>query len=141
MMRLTLTPVTHSIKLIAAGAVSFYVNHLVTKRITQFTYGVSSSILYQPFNPEHVKREQKSYLDAAGNKYIPGHFKIILPRVRHLSPFIHPPRKSRYIAGYGGPGGPGSAVQLHLCNRRCSTATGRPVNYQIHWHAQYPGVD
>ena len=92
MMWLTLTPFTHSYKAIAIGAVSFYVEHLVAERITQFTYGVSSSILYQPFNPEHAMREEKSYLDPAGNKYIPDHFKTILPRVRHLSFFINPPR-------------------------------------------------
>jgi hypothetical protein len=88
MTRLSLTSVTGSNKAVAVGAVSFHVDHFVTGRIAKFTYGAPSSILYQAFNPEHVRREQKSYLDAAGDKRIPGHFETMLSRVRFPPPFV-----------------------------------------------------
>ena len=83
MVWLTLTPVTDRNKAVAVGAVLFHVDHFVTGRIAKFTYGAPSSIFYQPFNPEHVKREKKSYLDVAGDKVIPSHFATMLSRVCH----------------------------------------------------------
>ena len=68
MMRLTLTLVAHSNKAVAVGAVLFHVDHFVTRRIAKFTYGTQYRIIYQPFDPEHVKREWRSLLDAAGDK-------------------------------------------------------------------------
>jgi hypothetical protein len=88
MVWLTLTPVTDRNKAVAVGAVSFHVNHFVTGRIAKFTYGAHSHVAYQSFNPEHVNREWKSYIDLAGNKRIPDHFETMLSRVRHLSPFL-----------------------------------------------------
>jgi len=73
-------PDTQTNKAVAVGAVSFYVDHFVTGRISKFTYGASGSILYQSFNPEHVRREHKSYLDAAGDRRIPDHFGAMLLR-------------------------------------------------------------
>jgi hypothetical protein len=83
MMWATLTPVTHSNKAVAVGAVSFYVDNFVIGRISKFTYGAPSSVLYQPSNPEHVKRGQRLYLDPAGNKRILDHFETMLSRVCH----------------------------------------------------------
>jgi hypothetical protein len=83
-MWLILTLVTGSNKAVAVGAVSFHVDHFVTGRIAKFTYGTSGGILYQPFNPEHVKREKKAYLNAAGDKRIGDHFTAMLSRVWHL---------------------------------------------------------
>ena len=88
MVWLTLTPVTDRNKAVAVGAVSFHVNHFVTGRIAKFTYGVPSHVAYQSFNPEHVNRERKSFLDCAESKRIPDHFETMLSRVRHLPPFL-----------------------------------------------------
>jgi hypothetical protein len=47
----------------------------------RFTYGVPCSVIYQPFDPEHVKRECKSYIDIEGDKRIPDAFKAMLSKV------------------------------------------------------------
>ena len=83
-----LTLVPCSDKAVAVGAVSFYVDYFVTGRIAKFTYGVSCNALYRPFDPEHVKREDKSWLDAVGQKWIPNCFEIMLSRVCHSSSFV-----------------------------------------------------
>jgi len=73
-------PDTHTNKAVAVGAVSFYVDHFVTGRISKFTYGVPGNTIYQAYNPEHVQREHKSYLDLAGERRIPDHFGAMLSR-------------------------------------------------------------
>jgi hypothetical protein len=87
----TLTPATHSNKAVAVGAVSYYLDHFVTGRISKFTYGAACCITYQPSNPEHVRRGHKSYLDAAGEKTLPDFFQTMLLRVRHPPSSITPP--------------------------------------------------
>jgi len=79
----TLTPVTHSNKAVAVGAISFYVDHFVTGRISKFTYGAACSVPYHFFNPEHRRREHLSFLNPGGEKRIPEYFETMLPRVRH----------------------------------------------------------
>lgn len=77
-----LTPVTHSNKAVAVGAVSFRLDHFVTARIAKFTFGASCSRSYEPSNPEHVKRDRKTFLDLIGDKWVPDCFETMLPRVR-----------------------------------------------------------
>ena len=84
----TLTPVTHSNKAVAVGAVLFYVDHFVTGRISKFTYGASGDSHYHPSNREHVRRKKKTYLDAEGERRVPGHFRSLLLRVRHPPPIL-----------------------------------------------------
>ena len=86
-----LTRAIHSNKAVAVGAVSFYLDHFVTARIAKFTYGSSCSRRYEPFNPEHVRRDAKSYLDPVGNKWVPDSFEIMLPRVRRYIFIFDPP--------------------------------------------------
>ena len=112
----TITPVTHSNKAVAIGAASYYVDRFVAGRISKFTYGVSCNTPYQPSNPEHVKREHKSYINAAGERCVRESFRTMLQRVRRQPPFVNPPRQSHPIAGYYGSGGPGAAVQPPLRN-------------------------
>jgi hypothetical protein len=78
-----LTLVTRSNKAVAVGAVSYYVDRFVTGRISKFTYGVPCSTLYDPSDPEHVRRERQSFVNSMGEKCIPGHFDTMLSRVRH----------------------------------------------------------
>ena len=66
----------------AIGAVSYYVDHFVTGRLSKFTYGVPCSALYNPSNPEHVRRSHKSYVDGMGDKRVLGFFETMLTRVR-----------------------------------------------------------
>jgi len=79
-----LTLVTHSNKAVAVGAASFYVDHFVTGRISRFTYGAPSAVSYQSSNHEHLRRKKKIYMDAAGDRRVPGHFESMLLRVCHL---------------------------------------------------------
>ena len=78
-----LTLFTYRNKAVAVGAISYYVDHLVTGRISKFTYGTPCSIPYEPFNPEHVRREYKSYFDPLGKKRVPDSFATLLLRVCH----------------------------------------------------------
>ena len=75
---------------IAVGATPPRVDHFVAGRISKFTYGICDSVPYQPFNPEHSKREQLSHLNPAGEKHIPGCFTVMLPRVCHSPLPINP---------------------------------------------------
>ena len=75
-------------KAVAIGAVSYYVDHFVTGRISRFAYGVPNAAPYNPTNPEHVRREHKSYIGAVGGKYVRGHFETMLPRVRHAQDLL-----------------------------------------------------
>ena len=135
MIGLALTRDTDSNKAVAVGAVSFYLNHFVTGRISKFTYGTSFHTAYIPSDPDHVSREHKTFVDPAGEKRVPGRFDSMLLRVRHLSFFYtDSPRQIRYITGYYGSGGPGTPTPPSSHNPRRSTATGLRENFQVHWY-------
>ena len=70
-------------KAVAIGAISYYIDHFVIGRISKFTYGVLSNTLFDPSNPDHIRRSRQSIVDAMGDKRIPGRFNIMLTRVRH----------------------------------------------------------
>ena len=78
----------HRNKAVAVGAISLYAGHVVTGRISRFTYGTVHHVSYEPLNPEHVKREHKTFLDASGDRRVPGYFDIMLLGVCHLPPFL-----------------------------------------------------
>jgi len=71
---------THSNKAVAIGAISYYIDRFVTTRILKFTYGVPCVVAYSSFNIDHLRRAQKAYIDAAGDKCVPGHFVTMLSR-------------------------------------------------------------
>ena len=75
-------------KAVAIGAVSYYIDHFVTTRISKFTYGLLGNTLYDPSNPEHVRRANKSFVNAMGDKRIPDGFEIMLTRVRGEQPLL-----------------------------------------------------
>jgi hypothetical protein len=68
-------------KAVAVGAVSFYINRFVKGRLSRFTYGTPCSTFYRPSNPEHAKREHKTYLNVLGDKYVPDAFMSMLSKV------------------------------------------------------------
>lgn len=49
-------------------------------RISKFTYGVTGWVVYDHSNPEHVKRDRKSFVNAQGRKCIPGYFQTMLSK-------------------------------------------------------------
>ena len=53
-------------KAVAAGAIAYYLDHPVVRRIVRYTYGMPGSILYDPSDPEHRKRAYKKHLGMAG---------------------------------------------------------------------------
>ncbi|KAF8868964.1 hypothetical protein BD779DRAFT_1582049, partial [Infundibulicybe gibba] len=59
-------PDTHVNKAVADGAVSFYIDHFVSVRVSKRTYGCACNIQYDPGNAEHVQRVSKTYIDLAG---------------------------------------------------------------------------
>ena len=65
------------------GAVVFYINHFVQGRVSKFTYGIPGWVVYTPSNPEHVKREYKTFINAEGKKCIRSYFTTMLPKVWH----------------------------------------------------------
>jgi len=64
----------------SVGAISFYIDHHVKRRVLRFTFGVLRDVAYEPSNPEHVAREHKSYLDVTGEKFLPDSFTTILSK-------------------------------------------------------------
>ena len=75
-------------KAVAIRAVPYYVDHFVTTRISKFTYCVLGNIVYDPSNPEHVRRIHQSWVDAVGDGCIAGHLDTMLIRVCHAQPLL-----------------------------------------------------
>ncbi|KIJ08851.1 hypothetical protein PAXINDRAFT_88280 [Paxillus involutus ATCC 200175] len=71
-------PASHVNKAVADGAVSFYIDHLVTSRTSRFTYGVECCHFYDPSLAEHREREQARFSDPSGNIMLPKVFFSIL---------------------------------------------------------------
>ena len=74
----------YSNKAVAVGAASYFVDHLMMERASKFTYGVPNHTLYNPSNPEQVRREHKSFINPMGEKRIPGHFVTMLSQARYV---------------------------------------------------------
>ncbi|PBK90617.1 hypothetical protein ARMGADRAFT_1166927 [Armillaria gallica] len=60
-------PDGHVSKAVADGGMSFYVDRTVSVRFSQFSYGVRTSRLFDPKDPQHQKRKEKAYTDAEGD--------------------------------------------------------------------------
>jgi len=73
-------PDTNTNKAVAVGAVSFYIDRFVRGRISKFTYGVPYSAIYNPYNPEHVKRKDKTHIDLEGDMCVPDAFTTLLSK-------------------------------------------------------------
>jgi hypothetical protein len=94
-------PDAHVNKAVADGAVSFYIDHLVSSRVARATYGIECSTQYDSQDPEHLARESKSYINVAGVRRIPGYFESILRKgtqvseLREFRKSFHTTRTSR----------------------------------------------
>ena len=91
---------SHRNKAVAIGAVSHYVDHFVTSRISKFTYGVACHIAYDPSNAEHIKRSHKTFIDSMGEKRVLGGFFTMLTRVRHAQSLSDVPGLNLISAGH-----------------------------------------
>ncbi|KAF8632437.1 hypothetical protein AX15_001880 [Amanita polypyramis BW_CC] len=72
-------------KAVADGAVLFYVNHYVNKRIARYTYGNACSYVYNPNDPEHSQRSGQVYISSSRKQYIRGAFDVILSKGTQVS--------------------------------------------------------
>ena len=68
-------------KAVAVGAISFYLDRFVKGRILRFTYGTPRNAPYSPSNPDHVRREHKTYINLMGEKRVRGAFHTMLSKV------------------------------------------------------------
>ncbi|EEB95630.1 hypothetical protein MPER_05365, partial [Moniliophthora perniciosa FA553] len=67
-------------KAVADGAVSFYLDHHVSARVSRFTYGIEVLVPYDESNREHRRRSHTTFVNAAGVRMVPGAFSAILPQ-------------------------------------------------------------
>ncbi|KAJ8595459.1 hypothetical protein M405DRAFT_759150 [Rhizopogon salebrosus TDB-379] len=95
-------PDGHVNKAVADGAVSFYIDHLVSSRVARATYGIGVSTRYNTRDPEHQTPQHAKFIDPAGHQRIANQFSGILikgTQVSELREFREPFRfiqKSRH---------------------------------------------
>ena len=68
-------------KAVADGAVSFYIDHLVTTRAAKLTYGLTCLTPFQSGRVDHVSRTNTKLRDLAGSWVLPNAFQSILKKV------------------------------------------------------------
>ncbi|KAJ7113113.1 hypothetical protein C8R44DRAFT_984923 [Mycena epipterygia] len=73
-------PDSHVNKAVADGAVSFYLDHFVSARISKHTDGVKCSVVYEANNAEHCSRSRSIERDADGRLRVPKRFSAILKK-------------------------------------------------------------
>lgn len=78
----------HRNKAVADGAVSYYIDHVVTERISKAVYGVSCTYSFDASDPEHMTRRDKVFVGADGRTSVEGGFSTILTKVRFWSRFL-----------------------------------------------------
>ncbi|KAF8802608.1 hypothetical protein BYT27DRAFT_7196548 [Phlegmacium glaucopus] len=78
-------PDSHVNKAVADGAVSFYIDHFVSARVSKFAYGINTYHRYNAYNPEHQRRQNTTFMTAEGYLGISGIFNDILPQNTKVS--------------------------------------------------------
>jgi len=73
-------PENHINKAVSDGAISFFVDHFVSTRVSRFMYGVSARRTYDALDAEHRKRVGKLFIDASGTQKLDEHFSVILAK-------------------------------------------------------------
>ncbi|KAM6497399.1 hypothetical protein JOM56_007872 [Amanita muscaria] len=76
---------THLNKAVADGAVSYYLDHYVTARVSKYSYGLMINVPFDPMDPEHARRSSAMFMQADGNYYIPCAFSTILKKDTEVS--------------------------------------------------------
>jgi hypothetical protein len=73
-------PDNHCNKAVADGAVSYFIDHLVSSRVSRFTYGTECSVPFNPFDMEHRARQKDVFRSASGILALPRAFSSILTK-------------------------------------------------------------
>jgi hypothetical protein len=72
-------------KAVSDGALSFYHDHFVRARISKFAYGHFYDPRFDPTDPDHQQRFDKTYTSIAGETCVRDVFSVILPKVYSFS--------------------------------------------------------
>ncbi|KAF7309116.1 hypothetical protein MKEN_01113700 [Mycena kentingensis (nom. inval.)] len=75
-----LRPSSRGNKAVSDGAVSFYLDHLVSSRVAKDTYGKATCDSYDALDPQHQARTSSLFMNAAGAMLVPNVFTAILQR-------------------------------------------------------------
>jgi len=78
-------PDSHVNKAVADGAVSFYLDHVVSSRMARFTYGISILVSYDSSRAEHRRRCHTAVTLPSGRICIPDAFSTILSKGTKVS--------------------------------------------------------
>ncbi|KAF8632108.1 hypothetical protein AX15_002039 [Amanita polypyramis BW_CC] len=73
-----LRPDAYLSKAVAEGAISFHIKHLVTSRVSRYTYGTDYCPVFNPKHPDHVSRAHTCIVKPSGGRWIPNGFSRIL---------------------------------------------------------------
>jgi len=71
----------YSNKAVAQGAIAFFLDAIVTSRISRFEYGIQMTVVYDPYNAQHAVRSSQAAFMADGMKRLPNAFSTILDEV------------------------------------------------------------
>lgn len=71
----------HSNKAVAQGAIAFFLDAIVTSRVSRFKYGIEINVPYNPYNTQHAVRSSEAFFMADGIKCLPNGFSTILHEV------------------------------------------------------------
>ncbi|KAL0574098.1 hypothetical protein V5O48_007857 [Marasmius crinis-equi] len=72
-------------KAVTDGAISFYLDRMVSARVARFTYGLECSTAFNPHDPDHKERSHTVFTSAAGDQRLAGKFDVILYRGTRVS--------------------------------------------------------
>lgn len=75
-------------KAVSDGAISFWLDHFVKTRVSKVTFGSFANPIYDSSNPEHVKRESRTYMSTSGERRVKDYFYVILPKVNERLLFL-----------------------------------------------------
>ncbi|EIW80616.1 hypothetical protein CONPUDRAFT_166095 [Coniophora puteana RWD-64-598 SS2] len=78
-------PDSHANKAVADGAMSYYIDHLVTSRVAKYTYGMKMNVAFDPTNRQHVARWNTVFTWPSGGQRVPGVFDTILAKGSRVS--------------------------------------------------------
>jgi hypothetical protein len=79
----------HSNKAVAQGAIAFFLDAIVTSRVSRFEYGIEVCARYEPYNVQHAVRSSQAVFMADGVKRLPNAFSTILDEVcSQTRPFV-----------------------------------------------------
>lgn len=66
------------------GAISFYIDKLVSGRRSRFDYGIRMGVRYNPTAPDHVARGKSVFVGVDGSPILEGAFDVILRKVSSI---------------------------------------------------------